>query len=204
VVLTTGVPRAAGGDHPDRVRWNARFRDRSPTFTPHPLVAEVRAAGLPPGPVLELACGRSGSALALAATGRAVTAVDISDVALAQLADEARRRGLAGHLTCVEADAPAYRPAPRRYALVLATRYWDPDAFRAGCGAVAPGGLLAWESLSGPVAAGGPRQPWHVPHGQLGTRLPAGFDVLVQRADRDDRHRFTTLLARRRGAGGAH
>lgn len=190
--------------HPDRLRWNLRYRQRTPNFAPHPLVAEALAAQPPPGPVLELACGPSGSALALAAAGRDVVAVDVSDVALHQLAHEARRRGLAGRVECVAADGSSYRPARGRYALVLATRYWDPEAFRSGCRAVSPGGLLAWEALSAPADGAGPAQPWHVPHGELGARLPAGFEVIIERAGRDDRHRFTTLLARRSAGSGAH
>ena len=50
----------------DAARWNARYAEGAPTFEPHPFVAEAFAAGFPEGPVLELACGRSGSALALA------------------------------------------------------------------------------------------------------------------------------------------
>lgn len=159
----------------DRRRWNARYEAAAPTFEPHPLVAEALAAGLPDGPVLELACGPSGSALVLAETGREVVAVDVSDVALAQLAAESRRRGLG--VRCVEADVPSYRPQ-RRFALVLATRYWDASAFRVACAAVRPGGLLGWEALADRDAIGSRR--WHVRHGELGERLPAGFTVLTE------------------------
>ena len=41
---------------------------------------------LPDGPVADLACGASGSALLAAAAGRLVTAVDVSEVALGLLA----------------------------------------------------------------------------------------------------------------------
>jgi SAM-dependent methyltransferase len=189
------------GGHPDRLRWNERYRAQPPDFAPHPLAAEALAAGPPPGPVLELACGRSGNALALAATGRAVVAVDVSDVALRQLADEARRRGLADRLEVVVADASSYRPAPRRFALVLATRYWDRVAFRAACAAVMPGGLLAWEALA---AGDGDGSPWRVPHGELAAGLPPGFQALDERALRDGRHHVTRLLARRKVAGDPH
>lgn len=207
--MTAGGPAGVPGadkrrDNPDRSRWNERYRARAPEFRPHPLVAQVLAAGPPPGPVLELACGRSGNALALAAAGRSVVAVDVSDVALRQLAHEARRRRLAGRIHCVEADIPSYQPWRRRYALVLTTRYWDPAAFRAGCRAVMPGGLVAWEALTGPAGAGGQRQPWHLPHGGLAARLPAGFEVITERAHTDGSHHTTRLLARRSASGAAH
>lgn len=177
--------------HPDRERWNARYAAEPPRFEPHPLVAAALAAGMPDGPVLELACGRSGSALALAAIGRAVTAVDISDVALGQLAVEARRRGLAARVECVLADASSYPVVRSRYAFVLATFYWDERAFRAACAGVRPGGLLGWEALAaGPGACG----PYRIRHGELGARLPADFVVLDERQPDG---RSTRLLARR-------
>jgi hypothetical protein len=62
-------PAASGlAGHPDRLRWNARYRGNFvPSFRPHPLAERALALGLPAGPVLDLACGPSGSALLLAA-----------------------------------------------------------------------------------------------------------------------------------------
>ncbi|MBA0126482.1 class I SAM-dependent methyltransferase [Haloechinothrix sp. YIM 98757] len=192
-------------EHPDRFRWNERYREADPDFAPHQLVTDALAAGLPAGPVLELACGRSGSALALAAAGRTVTAVDISDHALAQLGRQARRRGLDARVRRVLADLPAYPVAAGRYALVLATRYWDPDVFGSAAAAVLPGGLLGWEALA--QAPGGERGPYRVAHGELGARLPATFTVLAEELYDSERHRVSRLLARRQpaapGLGGA-
>jgi SAM-dependent methyltransferase len=184
-------------DHPDRLRWNARYASTAPQFTPHPLVAVALAAGMPDGPVLELACGRSGSALELAAAGRGVIAVDVSDVAIADLAAEAERRGLSARIDCVLADVPSYDPGAERFALVLATYFWDEAAFRAGCAAVLPGGLLGWEARSpGPD---GPRHPWEVTHGTLSAQLPERFEVLDERPVVTEAHRSTRLLARAAG-----
>lgn len=181
-------------EHPDRLRWNARHGSAEPSFQPHPLVSAALAAGLPDGPVLELACGRSGSALELAAAGRGVVAVDVSDVALSQLAAEADRRGLAARIACVLADVPSYDAGRERFALVLATYFWDAAAFRAGCAAVLPGGLLGWEARSpGPD---GPGRPWLVVHGTLSAQLPERFDVLDERPVVTAAHRSTRLLAR--------
>src|SRR6185437_5582304 len=72
----SGVPPDLEG-HPDRLKWNARYRHLfAARFTPHPLAAAALALPLPGGPVLDLASGPSGSALAAAAAGREVTAVD--------------------------------------------------------------------------------------------------------------------------------
>lgn len=182
--------------HPDRERWNARYAAEPPRFEPHPLVAAALAAGMPDGPVLELACGRSGSALALAAAGRRVTAVDISDLALRQLRAEARRRNLDDLLECVLADVPSYDPGRERYALVLATHYWDAAAFDAACGAVAPEGLLGWEALAYQPGVDTEPGPWRVVHGDLSARLPARFVVLEETAQQAGTRRSTRLLAR--------
>lgn len=187
-------------DHPDRRRWNARYRDAAPPeFEPHPLVARAGSAGIPAGPVLELACGRSGSALALAASGREVLAVDVSDLAIGRLAAEAERRGLAEKITVVVDDVPSYRLGRSGFALVLATRYWDEDAFESGCAAVLDGGLIGWEALvRKPDAEPGSARPWEIEPGSLGTRLPAGFEVLDERTFDADGRPVTRLLARRR------
>ena len=74
------------GDHPDRIKWNAKYGTGFvPSFRRHPLAVRALALGLPDGPVADLACGPSGSALVAAEQGRRVTAVDVSEVALGLL-----------------------------------------------------------------------------------------------------------------------
>lgn len=179
-------------EHPDRLRWNARYETSPADFASHPFAAEALSAEVPEGRVLELACGRSGTALALAMAGRCVVAVDVSDVALAQLAAEASRRRLADRVECVLADAGVYTPEPGGFAAVMATRYWDPEVFAGACRAVAPGGLLLWEALAD--VDGG---RWHVEHGELSARLPAGFEVLREETHQAGTHRTSRLIARR-------
>src|SRR5882672_4541723 len=100
--------RLVPGGHPDRIRWNARYEAGFlPSFRPQPLAERALALNLPDGPVADLACGPSGSALLAAAQGRRVTAVDISEVALGLLGAEARRRGLGHLITLVHADLPS-------------------------------------------------------------------------------------------------
>lgn len=159
-------------EHPDRVRWNARYETTSPDFAPHPFVAEALRAGIPDGRVLELACGRSGTALALADAGRDVVAVDVSDLALEQLAAEASRRRV--QVECVHADATTYTPQGD-FALVVAIRFWDTDVYTRACEAVAPGGLLQWEALASPDGG-----RFRVRPGELRARLPADFEVLSE------------------------
>jgi SAM-dependent methyltransferase len=147
------------GDHPDRLRWNARYADRTPSFIPHPLAIRALAMDLPGGPVADLACGPSGDALLAAANGRPVTAVDVSDVALRMLADEAGRRGLGDLITLVHADLSAWPAEPRSHALVLCVGFWDRTVFAAAAGAVADGGLLGWEALTAQARSWRPSLP---------------------------------------------
>lgn len=187
-------------DHPDRLRWDAKYSGGfTASFAPHPL-AVTALPMLGAGPVADLACGPSGSALLAAAAGREVTAVDISEAGLRLLAEEAERRGLAGLITLVHADLGAWRPRPAGYALVLCTGYWDRAVFTMAAGAVAPGGLLGWEAFTVLARRARPHlcADWCLRPGEPVSLLPAGFTALDE-CDLADRERGAKrrLLARR-------
>lgn len=175
-------------DHPDRLRWNDRYAGRDAAFTPHPLAVTALAlltAGPPTElPVLELASGPSGSALLAAELGWRVTAVDVSDVGLEQLATEARRRRLGTAVSVVQADVTTWTATRARYSysLVLCTGYWDEAAFGAATAVVAPDGLLAWEALTEQARELRPGLPaaWCLGPGEPAALLPASFAVLEQ------------------------
>ena len=190
--------RSVPGGHPDRIRWNARYAAGSaPSFSPHPLAVRALSLDLPDGPVADLACGPSGSALLAAAHGRQVTAVDVSEVALGLLGDEARRRGLGHLVTLVHADLSAWSPEPRSYALVLCTGFWDTAVFAAAIHAVADGGLLAWEAFTAEACRSRPALPpqWCLAPGEPASLLPPDFTVIDQ-SDESGRER-RQMLARR-------
>jgi SAM-dependent methyltransferase len=171
-------------DHPDRLRWNERYGAAGyvASFAAHPLAAQALSMPLPAGPVLDLASGPSGNALLAAAACRRVTAVDASDVALGLLAQEARRRHLDDLITLVLADLGAWRPDPAGYSLVLCIGFWDRAVFAAAAEAVCPGGIIAWEALTGAARRDHPRLPpeWCVGPGEPASLLPAGFEVISQ------------------------
>jgi cyclopropane fatty-acyl-phospholipid synthase-like methyltransferase len=183
----------------DAARWNARFAATAPTWAVHPIVAELPPAAR----VLELAAGASGSALALAAAGARVTAVDVSDVALAQLAQEAAARGLADRIAPIVADLDTWSPPPAAFDLVLATRFWAPAVFARAARAVAPGGTLAWETFTLAEQRHRPTfaASFCLQDSEPASRLPADlpFEV-VRMLDLDDgAHATRRFLARRRG-----
>jgi SAM-dependent methyltransferase len=169
--------------HPDRLTWNARYAGGfTPSFGPHPLAARALALDLPDGPVADLACGPSGSALLAAANGRQVTAVDVSEIALGMLAERAREQGLDALITLVHADLATWHPRPRSHALVLCTGFWARDVFAAAAEAVASGGLLGWEAFTIAARSARPGLPpdWCLGPGEPASLLPAGFAVLDQ------------------------
>ena len=188
-------------EHPDRLRWNSKYGSGyTASFAPHPLAVEALSMGLPDGPVVDLACGPSGSALLAAQAGRQVTAVDISEAALGLLDTEARRRGLGGLITVRHADLAALHLAPRHYALVLCTGFWDRAVFAEAAQSVAPGGLLGWEAFTPAALRARPKlcADWCLAPGEPASLLPAGFEV-IRTADLPDNERGTKrrLLARR-------
>jgi SAM-dependent methyltransferase len=172
------VRRMVTAEDSDRHRWNARHSERA-HFTAHRLAERALSPALPEGPVLDLACGTSGSALLAAAQGRRVTAVDVSDVALGLLSDEARRRGLETLVTFVNADLVSWRPTSE-FALVLCTGYWDRALFGPAAEAVLPGGVLAWAAFTTEARRERPHLPaeWCLGPGEPARLLPDGFAVL--------------------------
>lgn len=191
------APGLPPDSHPDRLRWNAKYAGRyTPSFSPHPLAVRALALDLPDGPVAELACGPSGSALLAAACGRQVTALDISEVALALLRSRARQEGLDRLITLIHADLTDWRPPPRSLALVLCTGFWIPAVFAAAARAVAEGGLIGWEALTAEARKSRPGLPpeWCLAPGEPASLLPAGFTVIDQRDVPGERRQ---LLARR-------
>ena len=186
------------GDHADRIRWNAKWAAGSaPSFAPHPLAVRALALDLPDGPMADLACGPSGSVLLAAAQGRRVTAVDVSEVALGLLGEEARRRGFGHLITLVHADLYTWTPEPRSHALVLCIGFWDAAVFRAAAATVTGGGVLAWEALTAEARRRHPDLParFCVGPGEPASLLLGDF-TLIDQGDVPHRAR-RQMLARR-------
>ncbi|MCY3771874.1 MAG: class I SAM-dependent methyltransferase [Gemmatimonadetes bacterium] len=190
-------------DHPDRLKWNARYLSPK-RLAPRgfcPLYESAAGLGYPEGPVLELACGLSAQALALAGDGREVLAVDISDVALDRLRAEALEQGLESRLTCVEADLNAWRPpAGRRFALVICVMYWEEAVFDYAWPVVADGGLLAWQgfTLDHLRYRSAQNPDWCLKAGEPASRLPTDEFTVLHEEDVDEGHRVIRRMVARR------
>jgi SAM-dependent methyltransferase len=144
----------------DRDRWNRKYADwEGPAhFRPSHLLIEHRDmiaetardtnltdSGSGSGSrALDVACGFGGNSLYLSSLGYQVDAVDISEVALAQLQAEAARRGL--RLRLIQADLTRWWVPPSHYDLIIVTYYLNRDLMCNLLRGLCPGGLLFIET----------------------------------------------------------
>ena len=169
-------------NHPDAAVEASRHHG------PHePSAWVLRFAPLVPagGSVLDLACGAGRHTRLFLERGHPVTAVDID---LSGIADVIGRSGL----EALEADLEDGRPFPfsgRSFAGVVITNYLYRPLFPALIAAVAPGGVLIYETFArGNERFGRPRNPDHlVKPGELleavrgKLRVVAYEDLIVER-----------------------
>ncbi|WP_408898759.1 SAM-dependent methyltransferase [Nocardioides sp. R1-1] len=130
--------------------WDERYGGADRVWSGRPnqrLVEQV--ADLTPGTALDVACGEGADAVWLATQGWRVTAVDVSQVALAKVATHAEQEGVADRIRLGFYDALADpRPVGRRsFDLVTVSFLHVPQAdfsaiYRGIADAVAPGGRL--------------------------------------------------------------
>jgi SAM-dependent methyltransferase len=109
----------------ERDKWDARYRDGAYENRTHPtaLLGEWLPR-LARGRALDVACGTGRNALFLAANGFAVTALDISAVALERGRLTAAERGLAVEWLCADLDDDPDNALPHGgYDLIVWVRY---------------------------------------------------------------------------------
>ncbi|NNH75229.1 class I SAM-dependent methyltransferase [Nocardia uniformis] len=128
--------------------WDGVYAARPAATDPQPNYCLGEAvSSLQPGNVLDLGCGNGGDALWLARRGWRVTAVDVSAVAVARLADLARAHGLGDRVVAERYDLRESFP-PGRFDLICAHYLHTPldmdrDAvLRRAAHALRPGGRL--------------------------------------------------------------
>ena len=110
------------------------------------------------GAALDLACGRGGNALFLAARGYNTRAWDISEVAIQRLADLAKQRGLP--LTAQQRDVTADPPEPASFDIIIVSRFLDQALAPAICAALKEQGLLFYQTfIREKVSDFGPHNP---------------------------------------------
>jgi SAM-dependent methyltransferase len=128
--------------------WDARYAESGRIWSgrPNPRLVE-QVTGRSPGTALDVGAGEGADAVWLADQGWQVTAMDVSEVALARTAAHAREAGVAERVSTLHHDVLGDEPLPGGFDLVSA-QYLHPPADRFAeiigllGGAVRAGGLL--------------------------------------------------------------
>lgn len=128
-------------------RWNDRYAQGFTPFPDAPATWLVEHADLlgGPGRALDVACGDGRNALYLARRGYEVEAIDVSDVAVEALRAAARERGLPITPRVVDLEREPLPAGP--YDVVVTMNFLQRDLFGPLQDALAPGGLLIYETL---------------------------------------------------------
>jgi len=164
--------------------------------------ADVLAAAVARGPILDLACGRGRNTLACVERGWPVVGLDRSRERLAELRAASGRRA---HAVCADLEVGAAIPfASGAFGAVLVFRYLHRPLVDAIADLVAPGGVLVYETFTvaqRALGTGPQRDAFLLQPGEL-PGLFRGLEVLVSEEGRsaDPRPSETArLLARRPG-----
>jgi SAM-dependent methyltransferase len=181
----------------DRTTWEARYAGRGAgrLAPPSPLLTAHRDMLPQSGWALDVACGDGRNALWMARQGFVVDALDIAFAALRCLADAAA----AEHLPVrpIQVDLERFALPADRYALVVNVRYLQRSLLPALRRAVAPGGVIAFETfLHEQARIGHPRNPdFLLEPGELRTAF-AGFETLIDEEGLHDAGGGAAYLAR--------
>jgi rhodanese-related sulfurtransferase len=150
---------------------------------------------------LDVACGRGRHALLLAGAGFPVRAVDRDAAQVERLNALARRLRLPLDAAVVDLEAGDARLGGEEWELVLVFNYLHRPLLPALVRALAPGGLLLYETFTVDAARqGGPRNPDHLLlPGEL-PRLVAPLEVVRQREGEVDGRAVASVAARKPAA----
>ncbi len=134
-----------------RDRWNERYAEPEREWMPEsPAEWLAEHAGLLPGGgrALDVACGDGRNALYLAQLGYMVDAIDVSDVAIEALRTQTRARGLSMTIAPRVVDLEREPLPVGPYDVIVMMNFLQRDLFGPLQQALAPGGLLVFETLA--------------------------------------------------------
>jgi SAM-dependent methyltransferase len=154
---------------------------------------------LPRGrPVLDLACGHGRHALWLAERGWPVHAVDRDETRVSALAAAAQARQLPITTEQIDLEASGVTLGLDTYGAVVVVHYLHRGLFPAIVAALAPGGVLVYETFTkGQASRGRPRNPaFLLDEGEL-LRLVSPLTVLRWREGDVDGRLVASVVARR-------
>ena len=147
----------------DRMRWDPQHLKSLGTEQPSAFLREILESdagmGLG-GTALDIACGKGRNAIYLAQRGFAVTALDISAVALAEGRQRARQLDLLIDWHLCDLEAGELAPAGGDFDLIINFNYLQRSLIRPIRQAVKPGGHVIFETyLLDQAAVGHPKNP---------------------------------------------
>lgn len=157
MILAGGV--AASADDL-RAKWDARYRESDRIPAPALVLSENLHLLPRSGAALDLACGLGENALLLAEQGLAVSAWDLSPVAIERLrrAAEVRRLSVSAEVR----DVQAQPPGPAGFEVILVAHFLDRTLAPAIAAALRPGGVLLYQTFTREaVSERGPTNPDH-------------------------------------------
>lgn len=172
----------------ERDKWDARYRDGAYESRTHPtaLLAEWLPQ-LPRGRALDVACGAGRNALFLAVNSYAVTAIDISRVALERGRRAAEERGLTVEWLCADLDEDLERTLPAGpFDLIVWARYVHKKLMPHLVARLDLGGALVCEQhlVNDAPVAGPTSSEFRLAHGELrgsarGLRIEHSYEGLA-------------------------
>lgn len=176
-----------------RRKWDQRYRDAEGPSEPARVLLENLHLLPARGRALDAACGLGGNALALAERGLAVSAWDLSPVAIERLTGWAAERGL--RLDAAVRDICLDPPAPESFDVVVVTHFLDRALAPALGAAPRPGGLLIYQTfIRESVTDCGPADPrFRLAPNELLQLFP---DLIVRAYREEGRAGDTTLGTR--------
>lgn len=167
----------------DREKWNLRYQQATDeAAAPARILTENRHLLPTGGTALDLACGLGANALLFAESGLESHAWDVSDVAIGQVRDAARRRGLTVH-TQVR-DVVAEPPAAETFDVIAVSFFLERLLAPALIAALRPAGLLFYQTYTRTrVDDSGPRnEAYRLMDNEL-LQLFSALQVLVYREE---------------------
>jgi SAM-dependent methyltransferase len=128
----------------DREKWDKKYTEMADLLAPRPPseMVSLYYKEAPGKQALDLACGSGRHAIFLSKKGFHVDAVDISPIALEQLAKASNTESI----TTIEADLDDLELQPEHYDLIVKTNYLDRKLIERAKTALKPGGIFILET----------------------------------------------------------
>jgi SAM-dependent methyltransferase len=166
----------------DQDRWNERYRQQQTAPTAAKVLTDNIHLLPKQGTALDLACGLGGNALLLAQQGLEVSAWDIADVALEQLAAQAQAQQLS--IQIQQRDVSLQPPSANSFDVIVVSRFLDRELCPAIQQALKPGGLLFYQTFChSKVSQQGPSNPGYLLADNDLLSLFLGLNVRVYREE---------------------